>query len=99
MNNIKEMLQGWRESRRKKAKAERQHEIRRTFQVTELNGSLYLTCNGIPYKQVERDETSSEIIYRLNDARNALRSYVDGKESEGELVRNLGRGYVLIHAD
>lgn len=99
IKNINEILHAWREQRRAKLRAQRQCEIKRTFQVTELNGSLYLTCNGIPYKEVANGETSKQITDRLNDARNAMRSYMESKESDGEQVLGLGRGYLIVHTD
>lgn len=50
MKDLVTILKNWRIRRRQNEWSNKLKEIQDSFQVKELNGSLYLMCQGVPYK-------------------------------------------------
>lgn len=83
MTDLVTVLKNWRNRRRQNEWSNKLKEIKDSFQVKELNGTIYLMCQGVPYKQVPNNATASEITTLLNEARSSMRAYL---ESEGKDV-------------
>ncbi len=49
--------------------------INSQFQVTEMNGSMYLTCNDVPFHKLDYGISVSEVISKLNEARSSAIEY------------------------
>ena len=49
--------------------------INSQFQVTEMNGSMYLTCNDIPFHKLDYGTSVSDVIAKLNEARSSAIEY------------------------
>lgn len=71
---MKEWFASWNSSRKAQKDYEEEDEIVSRFQVKELGGELYLTCNGTTYQHLSPELTAKEIVDRLTEARlSALR--------------------------
>lgn len=71
---IKALKQAYRRIREHQKENERLKEtdaIVSSFKVKELNGFLYLTCNGTPFERLSPNITTHEIETKLQDARRA----------------------------
>lgn len=66
---IREWFSSWNSSRKSKQKFQEEDEVASRFQVKEMSGELYLTCDGIPYQHLPPSITAKEITERLTDAR------------------------------
>ena len=60
------LIKKWRNRRRKTQWSNKLREIKDSFQVKELNGTLYLMCQGVPYKEVPHLLSAEEICRRNN---------------------------------
>lgn len=49
--------------------------INSQFQVTEMNGSMYLTCNDVPFRKLDYSISVREVISKLNEARSSAIEY------------------------
>lgn len=49
--------------------------INSQFQVTEMNGSMYLTCNDVPFHKLDYGTSVSDVIAKLNEARSSAIEY------------------------
>ena len=49
--------------------------INSQFQVTEMNGSMYLTCNDVPFHKLDYSISVREVISKLNEARSSAIEY------------------------
>lgn len=49
--------------------------INSQFQVTEMNGSMYLTCNDVPFHKLDYGISVSDVIAKLNEARSSAIEY------------------------
>lgn len=73
-DTMKEWFASWNSSRKTQQDCQAEDEMASRFQVNEMNGELYLTCNGTPYQHLPPELTAKEIVDRLTDARlSALR--------------------------
>lgn len=79
MKDLVTILKNWRIRRRQNEWSNKLKEIQDSFQVKELNGSLYLMCQGVPYKQVAELASATEITSMLGEARGAMRTYLESK--------------------
>lgn len=79
MKGLVTLVKDWRNRRRQYERNNRLKEIQDSFQVKELNGTLYLMCQGVPYKQVNEIASAVEITASLNEARMAMSSYLESK--------------------
>lgn len=79
MKVLVNLIKKWRNRRRKTEWSNKLREIKDSFQVKELNGTLYLMCQGVPYKQVSELASATEITSMLGEARGAMRTYLESK--------------------
>lgn len=79
MKDLVTILKNWRIRLRQNEWSNKLKEIQDSFQVKELNGSLYLMCQGVPYKQVSELASATEITSMLGEARGAMRTYLESK--------------------
>lgn len=82
---IKALKQAYRRIREHQKENERLKEtdaIVSSFKVKELNGFLYLTCNGTPFECLNSDITTKGIEAKLYDARCAALHYHNQSELE-----------------
>lgn len=49
--------------------------INSQFQVTEMNGSMYLTCNDVPFHKLDYSISVRDVISKLNEARSSAIEY------------------------
>ena len=49
--------------------------IKSQFQVTEMNGCMYLTCNDVPFHKLDYSISVREVITKLNEARSSAIEY------------------------
>lgn len=49
--------------------------INSQFQVIEMNGSMYLTCNDVPFHKLDYGTSVSDVIAKLNEARSSAIEY------------------------
>lgn len=76
------LIKKWRNRRRKAEWSNKLQEIKDSFQVKELNGALYLMCQGIAYKEVPQISSAVEITALLEEARCAMKRYLTSKDYE-----------------
>lgn len=76
------LIKKWRNRRRKTQWSNKLREIKGSFQVKELNGTLYLMCQGVPYKEVPQISSAVEITALLDEARGAMKHYLASKDYE-----------------
>lgn len=76
------LIKKWRNRRRKTQWSNKLREIKDSFQVKELNGTLYLMCQGVPYKEVPQISSAVEITALLDEARAAMKHYLTSKDDE-----------------
>lgn len=76
------LIKKWRNRRRKTQWSNKLREIKDSFQVKELNGTLYLMCQEVPYKEVPQISSAVEITALLDEARAAMKHYLTSKDDE-----------------
>jgi hypothetical protein len=54
--------------------------IKDSFDITARGGSIYLTCQGVAYKELPGEMSSDEILKELNNARNAALKFIGKNE-------------------
>lgn len=79
MKGLITIVREWRSRRSQKEWRNKLQMIHNTFQVEELNGILYLMCDGVPYKQIDSNASATEITVLLGESRNAMRVYQKSK--------------------
>lgn len=84
MNVLVTAIKNWRNRRRQAQWSMKLQEIKSSFQVKELDGTIYLMCQGVPYKQIPHEATATTITTLLNEARASMRAYYEGKEDDLE---------------
>lgn len=72
---IKELYTKWNNSLELHRTQMEKEELFSQFQVREMGGELYITCNGTPYKYISPELTAKEITDKLNEARLAALHY------------------------
>lgn len=82
MKVLVNLIKRWRNRRRKTEWSNKLREIKDSFQVKELNGTLYLMCQGVPYKEVPHLLSAEEITALLEEARGAMKHYLISKDDE-----------------
>lgn len=82
MKVLVNLIKRWRNRRRKTEWSNKLREIKYSFQVKELNGTLYLMCRGVPYKEVPHLLSAEEITALLEEARGAMKHYLISKDDE-----------------
>lgn len=82
MKVLVNLIKRWRNRRRKTEWSNKLREIKDSFQVKELNGTLYLMCQGVPYKEVPQISSAIEITALLEEARGAMKHYLSSKDYE-----------------
>lgn len=82
MKVLVNLIKRWRNRRRKTEWSNKLREIKDSFQVKELNGTLYLMCQGVPYKEVPQISSAVEITALLEEARGAMKHYLASKDYE-----------------
>lgn len=82
MKVLVNLIKRWRNLRRKTEWSNKLREIKDSFQVKELNGTLYLMCQGVPYKEVPQISSAVEITALLEEARGAMKHYLASKDYE-----------------
>lgn len=82
MKVLVNLIKRWRNLRRKTEWSNKLREIKYSFQVKELNGTLYLMCQGVPYKEVPPLLSAEEITALLEEARGAMKHYLISKDDE-----------------
>lgn len=70
-------LKSWWNNRQKKEKQALTNAIRSEFEVTERNGVLFLTHDGVAFKQIPCEMAALEIAKMLNIARDTAQTYRD----------------------
>lgn len=75
MKVLATLIKKWRNRRRKTQWSKKLWEIKDSFQVKELNGTLYLMCQGVPYKEVPH-------LLSAEEARGAMKHYLTSKDDE-----------------
>lgn len=61
--------------------------INSQFQVTEMNGSMYLTCNDVPFHKLDYGTSVSDVIAKLNEARSSAIEYrKSGKNNRNSII-------------
>ena len=82
MKVLVNLIKRWRNLRRKTEWSNKLREIKDSFQVKELNGTLYLMCQGVPYNEVPHLLSAEEITALLEEARGAMKHYLISKDDE-----------------
>lgn len=82
MKVLVNLIKRWRNLRRKTEWSNKLREIKYSFQVKELNGTLYLMCQGVPYNEVPHLLSAEEITALLEEARGAMKHYLISKDDE-----------------
>ena len=82
MKVLVNLIKKLRNRRRKTEWSNKLREIKYSFQVKELNGTLYLMCQGVPYKEVPQISSAVEITALLDEARAAMKHYLASKDDE-----------------
>lgn len=82
MKYLVNLIKKWRNRRRQNEWSNKLQEIKDSFQVKELNGTLYLMCQGVPYKEVPQISSAEEITALLEEARSAMKHYLISKDDE-----------------
>lgn len=72
---ISTLLSSFRSTRKENNERKELSYINSQFQVTEMNGSMYLTCNDIPFHKLDYGISVSEVISKLNEARSSAIEY------------------------
>lgn len=98
MKDLITIFQDWRNRCRQKAEETRMRQVRDSFQVRELNGTLYLMCQGVPYASVDATETADGIVARLSEARGVMGRYLADTDLKDICPDHLGRGYQTANA-
>lgn len=62
-------LRRWRDERDEATDIMEKDNLASQFQIKELNGELYLTCDGTPYQVLAPDLKAEEIVARIREAR------------------------------
>lgn len=75
LTEIKTKIQTWNKSRKHKQNYIEEEEVASQFQVKEIGGELYLTCNGTPYKSIEQGATAKDVVEYLTEARQSALKY------------------------
>ena len=79
MKYLVNLIKNWRNRCRQNEWSNKLQEIKDSFQVNELNGTLYLMCQGVPYKEVPQISSAEEITALLDEARVAMRHHLESK--------------------
>lgn len=82
MKVLVNLIKRWRNSRRKSEWNNKLREIQDSFQVKELNGTLYLMCQGVPYREVPQISSAVEITAQLDEARAAMKHYLQSNDHD-----------------
>lgn len=72
-------IRNWRNRLRSKQWTQKLRQIKDTFQVKELNGTIYLMCEDVPYKEISKTASVEEITKLLSEARSTARRYHESK--------------------
>ncbi len=72
---ISSLLSSFRSTRKENNERKELSYINSQFQVTEMNGSMYLTCNDVPFHKLDYGISVSEVISKLNEARSSAIEY------------------------
>lgn len=72
-------IRNWRNKLRSEQWSQKLRQINDTFQVKELDGTIYLMCDGVPYKEINKYASAEEITRLLSEARSASMKYHECK--------------------
>lgn len=65
--------------RREKSHAARAADMRRRFSVAERRGTMWLTLDGVAFREIPADTTADEVTSLLADARIAALVFASGQ--------------------
>ncbi len=72
---ISSLLSSLRSTRKENNERKELSYINSQFQVTEKNGSMYLTYCDVPFHKLDYDMSVSDVIAKLNEARSSAIEY------------------------
>lgn len=71
IDRIKKAFQEWKAGKKEKAEEARLNDIRSRFGITAEGTTIFLTFDGVAFKQIHRLTTADEIINYLREAQNS----------------------------
>lgn len=83
---ISTLLSSFRSTRKENNERKELSYINSQFQVTEMNGSMYLTCNDVPFHKLDYGISVSEVISKLNEARSSAIEYRKSRQDNQNSV-------------
>lgn len=85
IKDLMTLLSNWNKRCKAKARISQIEQVRDSFQVKEKCGTLYLMCQGVPYKKISADLTATQIVSLIDESRATMLSYLDEKQQNSSI--------------
>lgn len=82
-------IRKWREERTEASSIQEKDELVSQFCVKELNGRLYLMCQGIPFQLLPPELTADEIAKRITEARMVALHYREERKAIPDYITDM----------